>query len=48
MADVRWCALIQAVVNGINESQNNRCRFAHSAAPSTRFTAASMWWWLFQ
>ncbi len=41
-------SLIHAVVNGISESQNNRCRFAHRIPPVTRWVAWSMWWWLFQ
>ena len=42
-----WHA-IQPVTNGTSDSQNNRCRLAHIAAPETRVVAWSMWWWLFQ
>ena len=43
-AAVKWFSPIHAVVNGMRESQNNRCRFAHRIPPVTPPEACSMWW----
>jgi hypothetical protein len=39
---VKWFSPIHPVVNGNNESQNNRCRLAQSIAPVTVVTACNM------
>ena len=44
----KWFSPIQPVAKGISESQNSRCRLAHSTPPDTCEAACSMWWWLFQ
>src|SRR5262249_52799663 len=37
--DAKWVPPIQAVTNGVSESQNKRCMLAHSTAPLTRWHA---------
>ena len=40
----KWFSPIHAVVNGVSDSQNNKCRLAHNTGPLTCLTACSMWW----